>query len=304
MKREIKKWKKDKVKELAKMIDASPVVGVVDMHLLPAKQLQRMREEFRGKLEIIMSKKALITRALEKSKFKALAQHVNGMSALLLTTLDPYRLAVLLNKNRVPAPAKPGDIAPCELKISAGPTPFTPGPVIAELSELGIRTKVDAGKLVVMKDAVVAKEGDEISESLASILKRLDIHPMEVGLDLLAVFDTKKIFRGELLEISEDDYVSKVTAAHQGAFNLACAANIIVSENVVIIMSQAHSQAYNLAIAASVINEETLGMLLSLANSQCITVAHEVNAEDPKGLGESLSKFITEIDIKEVFGGE
>jgi large subunit ribosomal protein L10 len=304
MKREIKQWKKDKVKDLTKKIDSSPIVGIVDMRSLPAKQLQHMREEFRGRLEIIMAKKALITRALEKSKFKPLAELITGMPALLLTDIDPFRLAVLLNKNRVPAPAKPGDIAPHELTIKAGLTPFTPGPVIAELSELGIRTKVEAGKLAVMKDAVVAKTGDEISEALAGILKRLDIHPMEIGLHLIAVSDNKKIFKESDLEISESEYVDNISLAHQQAFNLACATNFLVSENVVIIMSQAHSSAYNLAVSASVINEDTLGILFSLANSQCMAVAHEVNAKDPKGLSESLSKFITEIDIKEVFGGK
>jgi large subunit ribosomal protein L10 len=304
MKREVKQWKKDKVKDLAKQIDASPIVGIVDMRSLPAKQLQHMRQEFRGRLEIIMAKKALITRALENSKFKPLVELVTGMPALLLTDLDPFRLAVLLNKNRVPTPAKPGDVAPHELTIKAGLTPFTPGPVIAELSELGIKTKVEAGKLAVMKDATVAKEGELISEVLAGILKRLDIHPMEIGLHLIAVSDNKQVFKGEELKISEGDYIDQISLAHQDAFNLACSTNFLVSENVVIILSQAHFGAYNLAISASVVNKDTLGILLSMANSQLIAIAHEINTKDPKGLGESLSKFITEIDIKEVFGGK
>jgi len=301
--REIKQWKKDKVVELAKMIDLSPVLGVVDMRSLPAKQLQHMRQEFRGKLRIIMSKKALVTRALEKSKFKDLAATISGMPALILTDMNPLRLAILLNKSRVPAPAKAGDTAPRDIEVKAGSTPFTPGPVIAELSDIGIKTKVEGGKLAVIKDTVVAKNGAVISESISSILKRLGIFPMEVGLNLVAVSDGKGIFSGETLRISEKDYESRVVAAYHQAFNLACSASILVKENVAIILSKARSQAYNLAISAGVVGDETVSALLSLANGRCMVVANELNSRDPKALSEGLSKFITEMGIKKVFGG-
>ena len=105
--------------------------------------------------------------AKKKPGIESLLPHCKGMPALLFTKENPFSLFKLIKANKSPAPAKPGQKAPTDLKILAGPTPFAPGPVISELAALGLKTKVDAGKINIVADAIVCKEGAVISDKLA-----------------------------------------------------------------------------------------------------------------------------------------
>jgi len=70
------------------------------------------------------------------------------------------------------------------------------------------------------------KEGDTITSNLAETLKRLDIKPMEVGLDLVAVWEDGVIFGAKQLHVDEAEYTQKFTQAAQWAMNLAVQAAI------------------------------------------------------------------------------
>jgi len=61
---------------------------------------------------------------------------------------------------------------------------------------VGLAPKVENGKIAIMQDKVIVKEGDVISPELASIMAKLDIIPFEVGVEPVAVFDgeEKKIY--------------------------------------------------------------------------------------------------------------
>jgi large subunit ribosomal protein L10 len=305
--REIPQRKKDKVKELAKTIDESKIVAIVDMTKLPAKQMQHIRQNLRGKVRIVMSNKALMSRALDSSKKKdvdKLKEFLSGMPAFILTSIDPFELSVMIDKEKVASSPRAGDIAPRDIVVPAGPTPFAPGPVIAELAEFGLKTKVEAAKLAIIKDTVVAKEGEEIDPKLVPILKRLDVKPMKVGLNLSAVYEDGKIYYGDVLVISLDEYAGKIASAHTAAYNLAFEAKFVTDETVLPLLSQANSMAWNLAINMAVLSDETKEIVLSITNSQMMAIAHILNEKDPKSLSESFSKKLSEEEIKEVFGGE
>ena len=63
----VAQWKVEEVEKLATAIKEYPVVGLVDMTAFPSKQLVSMKRLLRGKALIKMSKKSIITRAIEKS---------------------------------------------------------------------------------------------------------------------------------------------------------------------------------------------------------------------------------------------
>ena len=82
-----KEWKKKEVEKLMKMMNENPVVGIINMHKMPAPQLQEMRKELKEKAKILMSKKSLMKRALEKSEkkdIKKLEEYMKGQPALIL----------------------------------------------------------------------------------------------------------------------------------------------------------------------------------------------------------------------------
>src|SRR3989344_2676479 len=203
----VSEQKQKLVQAIAEKVKEYPIIGIVNMQNLPAQQLQVMRSTLRKKgVEIVMTRKRLIVKVLQdspKQDIRQLTEKVKGMPALILTKENPFSLYATLQKNKSQAPAKAGQTAPRDIVVKAGPTNFAPGPIISELASVGIKTKVDGGKLAILADVTVAKEGVVISPKLAETLKRLDIKPMEIGLDLVAVWENGLIFDAKQLHIDE-----------------------------------------------------------------------------------------------------
>jgi len=186
----ISKTKERIVEDLVNLMKQYPVIGILDMTNLPALQFQRIKFRLKDMLEFRMVKKRLIKIAFDKVKdekkgIEQLKERLEGIPALVFTKEDPFKLAKAIKKEVSAAPAKPGQIAPDDIIISAGPTPFTPGPMIGELGTMGIKTKVESGKINVMDDHVLVKKGEEISAQAADLSSKLGIEPMQVGFNLL-----------------------------------------------------------------------------------------------------------------------
>src|SRR3990172_5705643 len=91
-----------------------PIIGIVDMHKLPAKQLLEIRTKIRSEARIFMVKKRLIELALKESGVKGLdnlVQYIQGEPALLFSKSDPFKLARMISESKSLALAKAGDVA-------------------------------------------------------------------------------------------------------------------------------------------------------------------------------------------------
>ena len=231
----VAEYKKKTVNEFVNLINSYPVIGVVDMENLPTAQLQKMREQLRGKVVIRMTKIRFMNIVLDKVKdskkgIEEMKNYLTGMPALLFTKDDPFKLAKTLKKSMSTAPAKQGQVAPKDIIVSAGPTPFSPGPVISELASAGIKTAIEAGKIVVKSDTVVVKKGEKVSPAIAGILARLGVEPMEVGLNLTAVYDNGTIFTRDVLDIDEEEFMGKIKTAYNSAIGLALELSFLTKE--------------------------------------------------------------------------
>ncbi len=218
--------KKNVFKHVVELAKQYPIIGIVNMANLPTAQLQRMREQLRGKIEVFMAKKRVVQKAIEQLKeitnLNKLSPYLEkAQPALIFTKENPFALFKTLKQNKSKAPAKGGQIAPNDIIIPAGPTPFAPGPVIGELGALGIKSGVERGKIAIKNDTTVCKEGDVITEKLASILTRLGIEPMEIGLDLKAVYEKGTIYTKRVLDIDETQFMNNLNLAITEAYNLA-----------------------------------------------------------------------------------
>ena len=89
------------------------------------------------------------------------------------------------------------------------------------MGQVGVKAGIEAGKVAVKEDSVVAKEGSTINSQLASLLTRLGIEPMEIGLNLVAAYEGGSIFDKKILAVDEQEYIDNVTQASRWAFNLA-----------------------------------------------------------------------------------
>ena len=190
--------KKLKVKELAEQMKRKTVM-VISIKGLPSAQFQDIKKKLRNKAKVQVVKKSLVNFALEHCGIKELhdlVPYVDDSTAMLFSDKDAFEISGILSDEKSPSKAKAGQIAPHDIEVKAGPTELIPGPDISALSAVGLAPKVENGKIAVMQDKVIVKEGKEISEAVASIMAKLDIIPFEVGVEPVAAFDgdTKQIY--------------------------------------------------------------------------------------------------------------
>ncbi|MBD3310365.1 50S ribosomal protein L10 [Candidatus Woesearchaeota archaeon] len=280
----VSEYKKKVVTELEKLITGSEIIGAVNMENLPAQQLQNMMKNLRDKIILVMTKRRLMKIAIEHVKDKKkgieeLVPHLKGMPALLFTSENPFALFKILKKNKSKAPAKAGQTAPSDLVVPAGPTPFAPGPIIGELGSLGIKTQVQEGKITITEDAVVVKEGEEIKPKAAELLSRLNIKPMEIGLDLVAVLEKGQILTKDVLDIDEEEYVNNLQTAARWAFNLAVEAGYPTEETVETMIAKAYNDSRAVALSQEIMADAVVDDILAKAEREALGVKTAGNIE-------------------------
>lgn len=272
--------KKETVKRFTKLIDSYHVVAAVDVENLPALQLNTMRANLRGKAELVMTKRRLLNIAIDNSKkenIQELKKYLKGMPALLFSNENPFKLYKILKKSKSKAPIKAGQKAPHDIEVKAGPTGFAPGPIIGELGSLGIKAGIDGGKVAIKADATVAKEGQIITPKLAGILQRLQIMPMEIGLNLIAAYEDGSIIDKKVLDIDEDQIMASVRTAASEAHLLAMEIAFPTKDNAELLIQKAHREAFTLADSQAIVTKDTLGKILAKAEAQASAVKSETN---------------------------
>lgn len=276
--RVVAEWKKKEVEEIKKLAQKFSTIAVVNLERLPTKQLQSIRRKLKGKAELGITKKILIKRALEacSPNTQKLAAHLKGTPALLFSNIEPFELFKTLKASRIPAAAKPGQIVPSDIWVPAGPTPFAPGPVISELSSLGIKSGVEGGKIAIKEDALVVKKGDKVSPLAASILARLGVEPMEIGINLVAALEGQDIYTPDNLDIDINAYISNIMQAHRDTLTLALELGIMNSDTASHLISKAFREARTLAIELGILEPDTVNEILIKTEAQAMALKEQI----------------------------
>ncbi|MCH8004295.1 MAG: 50S ribosomal protein L10 [Nanoarchaeota archaeon] len=291
----VQEYKKKIVNDMTKLMRQYNIVGMVNMEDMPAPQLQSMRSELRGKVDLFMTKKRLMKIAIEKMKsekkgIEELEKYFEGMPALIFTNESPFKLSKILKKSKSKAPAKPGQIAPNDIVVNKGPTPFAPGPIISELSSVGLKVGVESGKVAVKEDTVIVKKGEKIKPKVAEILSRLDIKPMEIGLGLVAAYEDGIIYQKDILDVDEEQYNNNINLAASQAFNLAFNITYVTKDNISFLIGKAFNDTKALGISQEILDkgiiEDLLGKaemsMLSLKNNAKIETKIQIVKEKPE----------------------
>jgi len=125
---------------------------------------------------------------------------------------DPTLVRSIIMENRVPAAARQGVIAPKDVSIPAGPTGMDPSQT-SFFQALGISTKIAKGQIEIQNDVHVIKTGDKVTASQSVLLQKLDIRPFTYGLQVMDVYDDGSVYSSSILDITDEDTISKFTAA-------------------------------------------------------------------------------------------
>ncbi len=275
----LKSEKAEEIQKIKKLAESHKVIGVLNMHKLPARQLQQIRNSLRGKATIKMAKKTLMKRSIEKKSVQEKMEGKKVEPAILFSNENPFRLYKMLKESRSPASAKPGDIASRDIIIQQGPTPLAPGPAISTLQKIGLKASVQGGKIAIMQDKVACKAGDAVTEDVASVLNLLKIEPMEIGLDLIAAFEEGVLYTKEVLDVDQGQYVDDLVRAVQHAVNLSINTGYLTKLTSPIAIQKAFMEARTLCTEADIIEKDFIDEILRKAARQAKAIQSKVNIE-------------------------
>jgi large subunit ribosomal protein L10 len=294
MSKQVVAQKAAQVEEIKKLIDEYKVLGVANLQKVRAAQLQEMKKKLQDIALVRVIKNTLIRRAVAESKNKIglekLEPMLSGSNIFLFTNLNPFKLSILLEKGRVKTTAKAGDVAAMDVIVPAGNTGQPPGPVISQLGAVGLPTRIEAGSVWINKDTLVAKKGDVIEARLASVLSKLGIKPVEIGLVIKAAYEDGFIISDEQLHVDIDGFRKSVFEAISDALNLSLNTAYPTSEGIPLLLQTAHRKAINLAMNAGIPTKETVGDLLRKAHAEASNLESKLPKVEEKPSPESSTQ--------------
>ncbi len=287
-------WKKERVKELADVMVKNPVVAIVDVHGIPSPQMQDMRHGMRKFASVMMTRNNLVLIAIDEAAkqrpgLEKLKPLVGGQCAIVATPMNPFRLFQQMEATKSKAPAKPGDIAPEDIVVKEGETPFKPGPIVGELQKAGIPAAIEGGKIVIRKDKVMVEKGHKVPEELAKLLPKLEILPMIVGMDLKGAFEDGIVYEREILNVPVGYYPNMLATAARNATALGVSIVYPTKQTIGPLLGKAYRGASAVGVKAAIPTKDTIGPLLAKARAEMLAIASQVPGLEDDRLKQQLT---------------
>ena len=219
---------------------------------------------------------------MNHQELKKLEEYLEGSNVYLFTDLNPFKLALLLERGKVKTTAKSGDLAAMDVIIPAGNTGQPPGPVISQLNAVGLPTRIESGSVWISKDTLVVRKGEVINERLAGVLSKLGIKAVELGISMRAVFDDGLMISGDKLKVDVDATKKSVESSNQEAFALALGIGYATKETIKPLLQQAHQKAVALSVGAAIPTKDTIADIIRKANAEMTSLSGAVDKLKPK----------------------
>ena len=199
----------------------------------------------------------------------------------MFTNMSPFKLNVLLGKNKVQLTARGGDIASIDVVVPPKNTGIAPGPMLTEFKENKIPTKIDQGTIWILKETTPVKKGEPISAKLAALLGKLDIKPIEAKIILNSALSEGILFAEEELVVDVEKFKEKIIQAVQEAKSLSIEIAYITPDNAQHLISKAAQSARSLSIESGFLTDDTNQEILQKAHTQAQTIASKLPADKP-----------------------
>ncbi len=275
----LKSQKIELVRKLAKELKSHKTIAVLSTEGLPDGLLQRVRNQLKGKAEMVIARKTLLARALKESGFERLEGQINGNAALIISDADPMELYKTIRSNRLQLAAKPNQTSPEDISIEPGDTSIAPGQTVTDLKAGGIEVKIDKGKVVIAKGKVLVAKGTKISGAVANALKILDIKPFSVSPKLRVALSGGLLFGEAALAVDEEFVIREATKSFGAAYALSLEMGMVTKYNAEVLTARAYRNAIAVGMEAKVPEPEITKMLLAKAAAQAAEVSSESGAE-------------------------
>lgn len=188
-------------------------------------QLKDVKTEIGSKVKFLVAKNKIMKKALEDLDAEKYARLINMLHGNVIVAFfddtDPRHVLEASKNNMRKALAVPGDIAPNDVVLPAGPTGLGPEKINV-FQAAKIVTKINKGKIDLANDHKLLSGGDVVSISNARLLTMLNILPFEFGLDIVKIFECGEVYDKKLLQITEED----VSGSLQAAVSLVAAVSL------------------------------------------------------------------------------
>ena len=194
------------VEEFAKLMRESNSILFASIKNLPSSQYNSIKKKLRETAEMRLAKKNIMLKAIdlvEKGTIKNLKKYIKEDMIILFSALDAFELSAILSKNKSMSKAKVGQKIEVDIEVDAGPTELVPGPVISELSGLGIKFAIEEGKISIREKKTILKAGETVTEAAASIMAKFDMKPVALGLEPFVAYNAKEEVIYEDIKIDE-----------------------------------------------------------------------------------------------------
>ncbi len=278
------KRKAEMFKQLQEFPKKYKVMAIIKMSKVRSTQILPLRKTLKGDVEFVSIKDKVAQKALEQLDIpgiKEMVGELKGQVMFMFTNMSPFKLNVLLAKNKIMMNARGGDIASIDIVVPAKNTGIAPGPMLTEFKEAGIPTKIDQGTIWIAKDSTPVKKGEAINEKLAALLGKLDIKPVEAGISLYSALEDGLKYSETEMIIDVEKIRNEFAQAHQEAVSLSIEAAYITADNISQILGKASQYARSLSVESGFMTNETKEQILQKADAHAKSVAGQAKDYTP-----------------------
>jgi len=207
-------------KRLNQYLDEYKNILVIGVDFVGSNQMQETRIMLRGQGKVLMGKNTIIRKVFRERMEKqpgleALLPAVYGNIGFVFTNNDLNPIRKMVSEKKVPAAAKVGVIAQCNVTIPAGPTGLDPGQTNF-FQVLNIGTKIVKGAIEMVSANTVCLVGTKVTSSCVALLNKLNIKPFEYGITTSHVYENGAVYPVSVLDMNESELINKfVWAANQ-----------------------------------------------------------------------------------------
>jgi large subunit ribosomal protein LP0 len=191
-------------------------------------QLQQVRAALRDKCAICFGKNTMMRRVLKAfleenpgHGYGILLPALTGNTGLVFTNdSDLGGIKDIMVSNVLPAPAKQGQVAMCDVFVPPGLTGMDPGQT-AFFQVLQIPTKINRGQIEIINEVHLIQKGNIVKAGDAALLQKLSIAPFSYGLKVSNVYDDGAFYSAAVLDLSPDVLRAKfhTAARHIASIN-------------------------------------------------------------------------------------
>ena len=204
--------------KLCELMDTHSRAFLVHADNVGSRQFMDIRAALRSNSTILMGKNTMMRRSIRlycertgNDQWAVLLDSMVGNVGIVFTQGDLNDIRTTISEFKVGAPARVGLVAPNDVIIPSGNTGMDPSQT-SFFQVLNIPTKINKGTIEITADVHVVRTGEKVGASEATLLAKLGIKPFTYGLVVLKVYDNGSLYDPAVLDITDDDLGSHLSA--------------------------------------------------------------------------------------------